>query len=279
MKYFILIFLLIGNLLAIDFDANVNKRYVHNKFIFGASNHYDFTSSELTYKSYSFIYEFTGRFDIGKIFIEGTIPFNSKCLDGNGDDTDFLKNYIFYKSLFDVYTDMRRIDIGLGYKFSERFYLFMFYTWYDAEYLMENGELVIDIYPINIEYNDLESTYSLSYNRLGWGLGFDMDIIKRLNLSFKIKHVPTFDIYGKGYWNLRNLNFKHRGIAEDLYGNISASIDMGVGIKIMGGFYFDYIWCLQPTKNQFTENSEIYVDWDTESFSRGFWFGLSIGIF
>lgn len=160
-----------------------------------------------------------------KLRIEG--GFMAKINNTIGSDSDWDYNQNSEKQYYGVFNTggtSRFFNIDLVKPISPNADFFYGYGYRNNHFSMKNGVYnVWDYKPTNMAFEDLNSYYTTTYQGLHFGISAKTPLNSKLSIKSTLSYSPLAIAHGHGWWNLRNLDFKHQAPAQ--------MFDTSVGIQ------------------------------------------------
>lgn len=199
-----------------------------------------------------------------------------------GRDSDWNGNFLRHVSSSDLLFDNSDYKLNLGIVFDD-ISLFGSYYKYDSDFQMINGVLRVrpgifgGLEILNKKFNSLNSTYILNYQAFGFGLTKSQDLLFGLiQLNGTFTYYPKFTIEGEGYWNIRDLIFRHKSKSgQQIVANFALVLKPIERLHVKFGYDFAKYWAKgETTKFGNVNLKKIENRWVINNEVKGFNWGL-----
>lgn len=189
-----------------------------------------------------------------------------------GNDTDYLRNLMYYGSNFDSYTYLHHdICIDIGYKFDD-VQMFLIYNFLDIEHRMKNLNwfLYQSWYFDDFKVEHLDSKYEIFMHGFGLGLKMQEELLEGLEIDGSVRYLFFTSLENEGTWNLRDLRFEHEASnAERLILKVGLNFNPWKDLWMGLGYYSSNIFGLAKNDYWFeggeTFNYRFPVDFNVDS--------------
>ncbi|MEG6585791.1 hypothetical protein [Dendrosporobacter sp. 1207_IL3150] len=147
--------------------------------------------------------------------------FMGQIQNATGSDSDWNYplggNNLWYYGEFNTSGAANFIEISWVKKLNDTNSLSYGYSYSKSNYLMTDGVYYISNYQIEsppLQLENLHSTYTMIYHGPFIGIESEKKLSSKITAVGTIKYSPLAIAQGHGYWNLRDLDFRHMGIAQ-----------------------------------------------------------------
>lgn len=175
-----------------------------------------------------------------KLRIEGGIMAKINSAVGSDSDWDYSKsNDVQYYGEFNTSGKSNFINIDLIKPINRTTDLFYGYGYRMNDYRMHNGFYKTWNYgAINQNFSNLDSYYTTIYQGLHIGLTAKAPISKNVSAIGTLSYSPVAIAQGHGWWNLRDLEFRHQAPAQMLDGSIGIDWQPNPETSIVLGYRY-----------------------------------------
>lgn len=144
---------------------------------------------------------------------------------GTGTDSDWdysQSEKLWHYGVFETGGNSTIINLDFKHTIGNNTDFFYGYGYSNSHYVMTQGHYSILDYDdnANISLPNLNSTYSLVYHGPHMGLATTKQLAPKLTLVGSLSYSPLTLVQGRGWWNLRDLNFRHLGTGQMIDGKI-----------------------------------------------------------
>lgn len=150
--------------------------------------------------------------------IEAATTVSSDNHVGSDSDWDYSKtSALWYYGNFDTHNKSSFFTINWKHHNNNHTDFFWGYTYDANQYSMTNGLYTIDNYnPVHTTLDNLNSQYTMVYQGPHVGVTYKAPLTNSIHAIASVTYSPLTLAQGYGWWNLRELTFKHTGFAEML---------------------------------------------------------------
>lgn len=141
---------------------------------------------------------------------------------GSDSDWDYSRSPdVWYYGVFQTGGSSTLLNLDFKHSINSDTELFYGYGYSNSLYTMKQGYYsVMDYNPVSTSLPNLDSTYSIVYHGPHIGITETKQLSPGLALVGSITYAPLTAVEGHGWWNLRDLDFRHTGTGQMLDGRI-----------------------------------------------------------
>ncbi|WP_371368649.1 hypothetical protein SRRS_21440 [Sporomusa rhizae] len=143
---------------------------------------------------------------------------------GTGNDSDWDYSHspdLWYYGMFRTSGSSTLLNLNFKHAINPGTELFYGYGYSNSLYTMKQGYYsVMNYNAVSTSLPNLDSTYSIVYHGPHIGVTETKQLTPKLALVGSIAYAPLTVVEGHGWWNLRELDFKHTGTGQMLDGKI-----------------------------------------------------------
>lgn len=143
---------------------------------------------------------------------------------GIGSDSDWDRSRshdLWYYGVFQAGGSSILLNLDFTHTINPNTEFFYGYGYSNTRYSMTQGYYsVMDYTSVSTSLPNLNSTYSIVYHGPHVGVIGTKQLASKLELVGSVAFAPLTIVQGHGWWNLRNLDFKHSGTGQTLDGKL-----------------------------------------------------------
>lgn len=194
-----------------------------------------------------------------KLHIEGGIMGHIKNTIGSDSDFDYSQsNSEQYYGEFKTGGTSRFINVDIAQPISHNTELSYGYGYRINHFAMQNGSYLIWEYSSqNNKLDGLDSYYTAIYQGLHFGLKSEIPLQRKLTAIGRLSYSPLAIAQGHGWWNLRNLDFKHQAPAQMLDTDIALKWQSDQSTSVTVGYRYQ-----QMSISKGWENLNSTITWN-----------------
>ena len=143
---------------------------------------------------------------------------------GTGTDSDWdysRSENLWHYGVFETGGNSTLVNLDFTHTIGNNTEFFYGYGYSNSQHAMTQGNYsIMDYNNVNVSLPNLHSTYSLVYHGPHVGLAKTKQLAPKLALVGSLSYAPLTLVQGHGWWNLRDLDFRHCGTGQMLDGEI-----------------------------------------------------------
>lgn len=178
-----------------------------------------------------------------KLRVEGGLM--GKITPSSGSDSDWDYRQKTTEQFYGQFTTTGLssfVNIDFAKELNKNTELFYGYGYRYNKFNMQNGIYTIWNYEtVNSIYNDLDSYYTIVYQGLHIGFTTQRTLASKLSVTSTLSYSPLAVAQGYGWWNLRDLNFKHQAPAKMLDAIIGFNWSPDAHMVITAGYRYSHM--------------------------------------
>lgn len=205
-----------------------------------------------------------------RLRIESGIMSNIDNAQGSDSDWDYSKNNAaqFYGE-FNTSGTSAFMNIDSIKPVNDRTEFFYGYGYRINHFRMRNGTYKTWNYAsTDMSFENLDSYYTTTYQGIHLGLSSKVPINSKLSAISTLSYSPLAIAQGHGWWNLRDLDFRHEAPAQIFDGTVGIAWQPAHALAVSAGYRYQH---MSISKGR--ENLSTAITWEkATNIQKGFYF-------